>query len=398
MKIEHLIELLSSAARGIDNIKEGAVGSNGYGFVFRNFDYNSLDSFFLIGDGSSKFCSLGVYKYIYNKSLRGRATKRDLEELYNCDLKPDLHFGGALKSLVSDIEFGGEYLFEVWMFVKTPRSRIFPATLYYGQSGPSVGAWSSDYRAFLFTDGGAFTQEFQAIINFNPFDFSDLEKEEFIEALEFSLAKVPVSDFEGIFQHDRGSELMGVKSGKPFIKSLKDEVLNKRRKIGTWSYSIMGNDEAWDFHYEFIKIAIYHLTTEENERYPRKIPENLFRVLIGRSYNLLIAHAQKKKSRLAFMVLGRFLMLHKVEMTEKNRREIFKYSDWEFEKHQFKNSKDIEERKEFLEDFRSKIEVYDGLMKVRLPLYTVAHVISEKEAKGDTSPIWRQNIDYSIEN
>ncbi len=191
---------------------------------------------------------------------------------------------------------------------------------------------------------------------------------------------------------------MGVKSGKPFVKSLRDEVLGKQKKTGTWSYSIMGNKEAWVFYYEFIKIAKYHLTPDEKEMYPRKVPQDLFRVLIERSYNLLVAHANKKKSRLAFMVLGYFLMLHKVEMTEKNRHEILKYSDWEFEKHQFKNSKDREERKEFLDNFRSKIEVYNGSKKETVPIYSVIRGINEKKAKGDTSSIWRQNIDYSIED
>lgn len=232
LKIEHLIKLVSSAARGIDNIKEGAVGSNGYGFVFRNFDCNSLDSF-LIGDGSSKFCSIGIYKHLYNKSLKFQVTTRDLEELYNYNIKLDLHFGGALKTLVPDIKFGeDDSLFEVWMFVKTPQSKMFPATLYYGHSGASIGAWSPDYPAFLFTEGKDFPQEFKAIINFNPFDFSDMEKEEFIEALEFSLAKVPVSDFEGTFQHDFGNDLMGLRSGKPFVIPLTKEEFRKLRLDG----------------------------------------------------------------------------------------------------------------------------------------------------------------------
>jgi len=94
LKIKILIELASKAARGVDNIKEGAIGSNGYGFIFRNFDYTSENSF-LIGDGSSGFCSIGAYKHIYNKSLRSQeVTSKDLEELYNFNPKLDLYFGG----------------------------------------------------------------------------------------------------------------------------------------------------------------------------------------------------------------------------------------------------------------------------------------------------------------
>lgn len=284
------------------------------------------------------------------------------------------------------------------MFVKTPQGKMFPATLYYGNSNTSVGAWSPDYHVFHFSADRDFPQEFQAIINFSPVNFSEKEREEFIEALEFSLAKVPVSDFEGVLQHDMGNELMGIRSGKPFIIKLTDDAFRKLRKVDTWSYSILGNDEAWDFNSEFIKIAISHLTPEENGRYPREIPENLFNLLVERSYDQLVNRVYKKKSRLALMVLGCFLMQHKSKITEELRHEILKYSDWGYEKDQLKSEKDREERKGFLDDFREKIKNYDGSKKVKLPFYTVTRIIKEKKAKGDISPIWRHNIDYSIDN
>jgi len=230
------------------------------------------------------------------------------------------------------------------------------------------------------------------IINFSPFNFSKIELEEFIEALVLSLDKVPTSDFEGVYEHDLGRELMGIRSGKPFVKTLK----NKREKIETWSYSIEGNDEAWHLSSDCIDIMIDHRTPEEEKKYPRNIPSSMDKILIERAYDKLVAHAYEKKSRLAFIVLGVFLMLHKSKITEELRQTILKYSDWEYEKDQLKSEEDREERKKFLDDFREKIKEYDGTKVVKVPFYTVTRVIDEMKAKGENTPIWRQNIDYSI--
>jgi len=392
LEIESLLKLVSEAADGKDDFKEGAIGYNGYGFVFRDYDYKSKNSF-IIGDGSSKLCSVGAFRNIYKKSLEVQVPIKSSKDLLNYSPKLDLYFGGALKSLVPEIEFGGsEQLFHVWMFVKTPKGQIFPATFYYGQSGASIGGWSLDYRVFLFAEARTFPPEFESIINFSPFNFSKIELEEFIEALVLSLDKVPTSDFEGVYEHDLGRELMGIRSGKPFVKTLE----NKREKIETWSYSIKGNDEASNLDSDFIDIMIDHLTPEENKKYPRRIPDSMDKILIERAYDKLVAYAYEKKSRLAFMVLGCFLMLSKVKITEELKQTILKYSDWEYEKDQLKNKKDREERKKFLNDFREKIKKYDGSKVVKVPFYTVTRVIDEKKARGDNSPIWRQNIDYSI--
>lgn len=99
------------------------------------------------------------------------------------------------------------------MFVRTPDGKQFPATFYYGPSGTSLGGWMSykDSKGDYF-----FPEDFASIINFSPFDFSKDEREGLIEALECALRKVPVSDFFGVYQHDGGNALMGVKSGIPF--------------------------------------------------------------------------------------------------------------------------------------------------------------------------------------
>jgi len=78
------------------------------------------------------------------------------------------------------------------MLVKTPESKIFPATLYYGLSGLTIGSWCLGYRDFLSTDARDFPDNFKRVINSNPFDFSIIEMEEFIEGLLFALNKVPI--------------------------------------------------------------------------------------------------------------------------------------------------------------------------------------------------------------
>lgn len=203
---------------------------------------------------------------------------------------------------------------------------------------------------------------------------------------------MPISDFEGVYEDDLGSELMGIKSGEPFVEPLEDE----KKKIETWSYSILGNDEASDLNSDFIDIILDHLTPEEEEKYPRDIPNHLFEILIGRAYEQLVFYAREKKSRLVFMVLGCFLMRKKIKMTEELRKTILKYSDWDYEKDQLKDEKDRNERIRFLDDFRGKVKNYDGSKVLRVPYYTLSRIINEKRKRGDTTPISRQSLDYSI--
>jgi len=130
LETESLLKLVSEAADGKDDFKEGAVGFNGYWFVFRDYDYKSKNSF-IIGDGSNKLCSIGAFRDIYKKSLEVQGPIKSSKDLLNYSPKLDLYFGGALKTLIPRTEFGGcEQLFHAWMFVKTPKGQMFPATFY----------------------------------------------------------------------------------------------------------------------------------------------------------------------------------------------------------------------------------------------------------------------------
>jgi hypothetical protein len=91
-------------------------------------------------------------------------------------------------------------------------------------------------------------------------------------------------------------------------------------------------------------------------------------------------------------------MLSEGKMTEELKQTILKYSDWDYEKDQLKKRKDRKERKKFLEDFRERIENYDGTEVVKVPFYSITQIKDKKTKEGDTTPIWRQSIDYSINN
>jgi hypothetical protein len=164
---------------------------------------------------SSKICNLGAYRDLLKIWSSRHDKMQNLDELVLYDEKYDCLYGGALKTLLPTLEFGGyENLFDVWMFVRTPDGKQFPATFYFGASGTALGGWHSEKYDKIFP------KSFASIINFSPFDFSKDERESLIEALECALRKVPVSDFYGVYQHDGGNALMGVKAGVPFIIEL----------------------------------------------------------------------------------------------------------------------------------------------------------------------------------
>ncbi|MFX1399536.1 MAG: hypothetical protein ACFFAS_21120 [Promethearchaeota archaeon] len=218
MNIQNLIKLINKAAECIDDFKKGAVGSNGYGFVFKDLNSNLP---YVIRIGSSKVCGAGTMRDFIKNFYKNYNNIENLEDLNNnteYDEEYDLFIAGALKTLVPTLQFGGyELLFHIWMLVKTADDKIFPAILYYGQSGMSIGGWDLVNKKDV--DNKYFPKEFEEIINFSPFQFSDNDINTFLDALEFALKKVPVSDFWGVYGHDYGNTLMGIYKGKPFKKN-----------------------------------------------------------------------------------------------------------------------------------------------------------------------------------
>ncbi len=213
MRIEQLIELVTNASKGKDNIKEGSVGSNDYGFVFKN--PNSSIPFVTVIH-SHKYCEAGSSR----DALKNWYKYKNFEDIMNYskfDELKDLILAGSLKTLAPSLIFGGYNIFTVWMFVKTPNARTFPAVFYWGSSGVSIGGWAS-YGITPFAKEIIFPEDFLEIVNFSPFKFTDDEQGCFLDALEFALKKAPVSDFWGLFNRDIGNSFMGIRKGEPFNK------------------------------------------------------------------------------------------------------------------------------------------------------------------------------------
>ena len=233
-----ILHLVSRAAEGKDQVDKGAEGFYGYGFVFRAYD--EIDSFFPMG--RYKVCSIGALRGSYERfsnAVENGVKIKSFNEINNYDGLYDLYFAGSLKTLIPALEFGGyELFYDVWMFVKTPDGKMFPATIYHGASGTSLGGWNSEQVKEIEVQTGRsfFPEQLKSVINFSPFEFSKKEEDEFIEALTCTLDKVPVSDFEGILEGDHGICIMGIESGEPFERYIDDtlfeydEVNNELRK------------------------------------------------------------------------------------------------------------------------------------------------------------------------
>lgn len=142
----------------------------------------------------------------------------------------------------------------------------------------------------------------------------------------------------------------------------------------TWSYTIMGNEKAWEFWDRFFDLCHDHLTDEEVYKYPENLPNEILCILVERCYKELIGLAFLQKSRLSFQVLGYFLMSYGAKMTEDVKKLILKNSQWKDDRTFLKDKKDRLERKKYLFDFRKKILNYKSGTKVKIPVESVTQV------------------------
>ena len=206
MKIQNIIQLVNQATQDIDNIEKGAIGYQGYGFVFDE----SISIY-----GSSRIYSLGASRCLINDLEMAKISEPEDLLLYG-DTNYEIRFIGALKTLVPDLYFDSdELLFDICMFVKTPEGKQFPATFYYGPTGLAMGGW----RSYEEEANNQFIP-YRSFINFCPFDFSQNDLEPLAEALELALNKVSISDFYAVHLQDDDYCFMGYKNGKTFIASL----------------------------------------------------------------------------------------------------------------------------------------------------------------------------------
>ena len=270
-EIDEFLKLLEGPTEDKIVYEKSVIHFQNYSFLFRNPYIKPRDSYVTV-KFSSKFSSAGIWREVIKYSMENLDKIKSLDELNLEDTKQDFLYGGALKTLLPTLKFGGyETLFEVWMFVKTPEGYMFPATFYYGQSGTSFDGWRLDEAKKVFPT------EFYSIINFSPFNFKPNELDAFIEALELSLKMVPVSDYYGIYKGDYGYVAMGVRNGQPYYDELGwvfDEVkgdINVDKRYYVEGYLEKQNFAIWCadcIKEQEIGVPFYPIFIDEDEDLP----------------------------------------------------------------------------------------------------------------------------------
>ena len=169
--------------------------------------------------------------------------------------------------------------------------------------------------------------------------------------------------------------------------------------MDTWSYRILGCDDAADLLYDITLLVVSQAPDEELESYPRYIiPEDREQELIIAANAGLKQFVKSKKSRLAYMMLGMYLMSKGAKIDEGLKEKILEYSDWKYEKDQITNEKHRIQRKKNLDEFRENIIKYDGTEKIQLQADNITSVLNRKLKESDGSPVKLKNINYSIKS
>ena len=125
----------------------------------------------------------------------------------------------------------------------------------------------------------------------------------------------------------------------------------------------MGNWRANHYFEDLFSICWESKTDEEKKQVRRgnKLIGSM-RVLIVRCFDELISFVREQHSRLAYLVLGWFLMFFGGKMTKEVKEQILKYSKWDYEKLQFKTEEEKKLRKKYPSEFREKIINYKELI------------------------------------
>lgn len=172
----------------------------------------------------------------------------------------------------------------------------------------------------------------------------------------------------------------------------------------TWSYTIMGSSIASTYWFQFSGLIDSSLTEVEKETL-YDIPKERWAFLIYERYEDLVRLAINQRSRLAYQVLGVFLMKFGVKMTNALKELILIHSRWEDEKAQLLDENDRAERFFYLSEFRKKIESYKEGVETVVTWETQNQVVEKFRKKGfiDTKyPLLvapnKASIDYQIKN
>ncbi len=343
MKISELIKLLSKAAEGKDSIAEGAVGSNFFGFVFRDvvFVEDLLDLGYL-----SQFCNVGTMPmFLHNFS-------GDPDAFFKySDLSFDISCIGSLKTLVPTIKFCmDDLLFEVWMLVRTPKGEVFPASFYYGKSRLAIGGWNINTIELFHKIKFYLPKELNEFTTVNPFDFTVEERDHLASSLELALQKVKPSDFEVTFRDEYGDIFLAIQEGIPVFKRINDE--------DYWPIEII-DQGSWRYLDLFEELIKDQLTLDDKNRLEADLTSLEFRTLrknlIMKCYDKLIDLAYQQGSRLAFQVLGKLLLNEGIKIFDDLRRLILDNSRWIDERDKLKMKKDRCKRRNNLINFRTRL-------------------------------------------
>ncbi len=132
-----------------------------------------------------------------------------------------------------------------------------------------------------------------------------------------------------------------------------------------------------------------HITSKEDKKYSKiskldnrypskrlieKFQIILFCKLVERCYDELIEMALTKNSRLAFQVLGYFLLTYGAKMTDDLKLLILENSRWIDDRRQLKEKKDRIERRKYLFDFREKVLKYKTGKIIDIPYESTTRV------------------------
>jgi hypothetical protein len=153
----------------------------------------------------------------------------------------------------------------------------------------------------------------------------------------------------------------------------------------TWSYTIMGNSQAgeyWAKFSEFIFSFIPNKEIRELNRRSEHVPSERFRSIINEHYEDLVKIAIGQRSRLAYQVLGVYLMDHAANTTNALKELILIHSRWEDENDQLLDENDRAERFYYLSEFREAIKNYKEGVKTMITWETNNQVVEKLREKG----------------
>lgn len=144
----------------------------------------------------------------------------------------------------------------------------------------------------------------------------------------------------------------------------------------TWCYEIMGNEDAQLLFYQFSRFITVNYTSEQWKLSLKEQKKNILKqreVIMRHDRSIyseckedLIEFAKAKHSRLAYQVLGVFLMNIGVFISDELKKLIINNTRWEDDVLYLKNKQEKKERKEVLIRFKEALKNYNNFLDEKL--------------------------------